>query len=370
MKADESQTTQLLERDANSRRILVLDDNLLSGELLSNSGLPPAWPTAGGNGDECEPDPATQTAISLAQLRKAARGEVAACLPGLRSDLHAFIKETNDEMRRKHLYLLHRTIRRCTREARLAGLARVHGLSATLEALIKRLCDTPGSIPASTIRTLAHATDLLARLVQHAAAPGAVWSHLVLVVDDEPVSRRAIVYSLETARLNCVSVGDPAVALQILSENRFDLIVVDILMPGISGHDLCRKLRALPGYTRVPVIFVTGLASFQSRVQSMLSGANDFVPKPFLSKELAVKAVVCILEWRLARVQEQGAGPRNAQSQMRPRPPARLDTVRLDPQPNCNHEPNPEHSRTDGHPGQDELSLATTGIGSANHQIA
>ena len=120
-----------------------------------------------------------------------------------------------------------------------------------------------------------------------------------MVVDDEPISRRAVIYALEKAQLKCVGVEDPNVALNMLSENQFNLIFLDVDMPGMTGFELCTKLRALPAHAKTPVVFVTGLTDFESRARSTLSGGNDLIAKPFLFMELAVKALGYVLKGQL-----------------------------------------------------------------------
>jgi chemotaxis family two-component system response regulator PixG len=119
------------------------------------------------------------------------------------------------------------------------------------------------------------------------------------VVDDEAISRRAVVYALNKARLKSVNVEDPVRAFQMLTENQFDLVLLDVDMPNMNGYELCTKLRTLPTYKKTPVIFVTGLTDFESRANSTMSGGNDFIAKPFLFMELAVKALMYVLRSRL-----------------------------------------------------------------------
>jgi sigma-B regulation protein RsbU (phosphoserine phosphatase) len=118
-------------------------------------------------------------------------------------------------------------------------------------------------------------------------------------VDDEAISRRAVTFALEKARLKSVSVEDPNQAFKMITENRFDLVFLDVDMPGMNGFELCAKLRALPAYKQTPVIFVTSLNDFESRANSTMSGGNDFIAKPFLFIELAVKALVHVLKSRV-----------------------------------------------------------------------
>ena len=122
----------------------------------------------------------------------------------------------------------------------------------------------------------------------------------ILVVDDEELSRRAVIHALEKAKLPSVSVEDPMIALRLLSENTYDLILLDVNMPGMNGFELCTKLRALPAHKETPVVFVTALSDFESRAKSTISGGNDLIAKPFLFMELAVKAMLYVLRGRLA----------------------------------------------------------------------
>jgi len=80
-----------------------------------------------------------------------------------------------------------------------------------------------------------------------------------------------------------------------LSSQPCDLIFLDINLPEMNGFELCTKLRAMPLHEKTPIVFLTGMNSFQNRVQSNLSGGNDFVGKPFNVAELGVKALIWVL---------------------------------------------------------------------------
>jgi DNA-binding response OmpR family regulator len=122
----------------------------------------------------------------------------------------------------------------------------------------------------------------------------------VLVVDDEAISRRAVTYALERAKLKPVAVDNSEAAHKLLIESKFDLVFLDVDMPGMNGFELCSKLRMLPSHKTTPVVFVTSLNDLESRANSTMSGGNDFIAKPFLFLELAVKAMVHLLRARLA----------------------------------------------------------------------
>src|SRR5204862_3464805 len=121
----------------------------------------------------------------------------------------------------------------------------------------------------------------------------------ILVVDDEAISRRALAHALERAKLKCETIDDPKAAIEKLDKNKYDLIFLDVDMPGMNGFELCTKLRSMSPYKETPVIFVTSLNDFESRTNSTMSGGNDFIAKPFLFMELAVKSLMHLIRARL-----------------------------------------------------------------------
>jgi len=118
---------------------------------------------------------------------------------------------------------------------------------------------------------------------------------------DEAMSRRAIIYALEKANLRSVGVDDAQVACNLLSTNHFDLIILDVEMPTMNGFELCRRLRKLPDHKNTPVIFVAGLHDFESQAQAKPSPADDIIAKPFLFMELALKGLIQMFRFHLAK---------------------------------------------------------------------
>ena len=88
----------------------------------------------------------------------------------------------------------------------------------------------------------------------------------------------------------------------MLSEQNFDLILLDVGLPDMNGMDICSRVRAMPHHQKTPIVFLTGAATVQNRVQSTLNGGNDLISKPFSILELAVKAIVWIFKGQLAMV--------------------------------------------------------------------
>ena len=220
----------------------------------------------------------------------------------LRTQLRGLYKNELETERLKHMDEFCRKVHGLTGSAAVTGLHQIAGFSDALEALLKELSEKPININASTLRTIASALDFLGVLFEsenflREQNPA---SARILVVDDDELSRRAVIQALEKAKLPSVGVEDPTVALRLLSENSYDLVFLDIDMPGMSGIDLCSKMRRLPAQRATPVVFVTILNDFESRTNSMISGGTDFIAKPFLFMELAVKALIYVMRGQMA----------------------------------------------------------------------
>jgi len=284
---------------------------VIRGELAASNGASTAThdgtaPTSGQTPGSPKPVPAPLPAKDAdaafqTDIRKSLLESLPATLSGLRVSLQGMSKADNETTRLKHVNDLYRRIHALTGNAGLAGMHQIARLSDALEALLKELYEKPKNITASTLRTVASAIDFLGVLFERGTSPNQqdIPPANILVVDDEAISRRAVAYALEKARLKAVNVEDPLVAYNLLSETAFDLIFLDVDMPGMNGFELCTKLRTLPAHKKTPVVFVTSLNDFESRANSTMSGGSDFIAKPFLFIELAVKALVYLLRARL-----------------------------------------------------------------------
>ena len=224
-------------------------------------------------------------------------------LSTVRTHLQAMVKADSEDCRLKEVQELYRRIHALTANSGMVGLTLIAQMSESLEALLKELQEKPKNLTASTMRTVASAVDFLAILFKSSVDPKKqqVPAANILVVDDEAISRRAVTHALEKARLKSVSAEDANAALNMMSHEHFDLILLDVDMPGMNGFELCTKIRALTAYKKTPVVFVTSLNDFESRANSTMSGGNDFIAKPFLFMELAVKALLYILRSHLEK---------------------------------------------------------------------
>ena len=112
----------------------------------------------------------------------------------------------------------------------------------------------------------------------------------ILIVDDEPVNIRVLVELLKDAyQLRIATNGEIALAIA-RSDEPPDLILLDVVMPGIDGFEVCRRLKADNRTARIPVIFITGNSDEQDEIHAFRAGAVDYVTKPF--RPVIVKARV------------------------------------------------------------------------------
>jgi two-component system response regulator ResD len=151
----------------------------------------------------------------------------------------------------------------------------------------------------------------------------------ILIVDDEPTIVEVVGLYLQREGFRVLSAGDGVSALEIVEQQRPDLVVLDLMLPGLGGLEVARRLRA--GGT-LPIIMLTARGEETDRVVGLELGADDYVTKPFSSRELVarVKAV-------LRRTQPAAAAPEPAPATVLVIGGLRLDaaarSVTLDGQP-------------------------------------
>ena len=113
---------------------------------------------------------------------------------------------------------------------------------------------------------------------------------LILVVDDDPTNFEVIEALLDgqNYRLHYISSGDGAIAA--LGYLEPDLILLDVMMPGLNGLEVCRRIKAMPTGATIPIIMVTALSEKRDLANCFNAGANDFISKPINSIELLARA--------------------------------------------------------------------------------
>jgi two-component system phosphate regulon response regulator PhoB len=111
----------------------------------------------------------------------------------------------------------------------------------------------------------------------------------ILVVDDEPDVTDLVAYHLKAKGFHVETLNDATASIAAARAAQPDLVILDIMMPDLSGIQVCRILRADPKLARVPIIFLTAKAEPHDRIEGLESGADDYLSKPFSPKELVLR---------------------------------------------------------------------------------
>jgi CheY-like chemotaxis protein len=255
-------------------------------------GADPAATTPGVFVTDEATTPKAQTMLDAAFLR-----DVSETLASLRVSHYAFVKAEQEDLRRVELCEMRQQVHFMAGVAGLAGSCKAAQLASALEALFIDLHAKPRNIKSSVIRTIAQAVDGLGSFLDDTSTPVKALAPLkVLVVDGEIVARKTICSAMVKAGFVVVSLDNSTEAQRLLEKNRFDLIFLDAEMPGLDGIELCARTRKMPTNSTTPIVVVTAHADFEIRARSILSGGTDFIAKPFVSVELAVKALTLLLK--------------------------------------------------------------------------
>ncbi len=111
----------------------------------------------------------------------------------------------------------------------------------------------------------------------------------ILVADDDVDIRELVEFKLSTLGHEIVTVADGAAAVDACKQGRPDLAVLDVMMPGVSGLDAIRQIRADPSLADLPIILLTARAQESDVETGFDSGADDYITKPFSPRELAAR---------------------------------------------------------------------------------
>ena len=133
-----------------------------------------------------------------------------------------------------------------------------------------------------------------------AAAPGTI-----LVVDDTPTNLRVVVECLEGLGHTVLIAQDGEEGLQRAAFMRPDLILLDVLMPGMDGLETCRRLKRAEATQGIPVIFMTALSSLEDKIAGFQAGAVDYISKPLEVHELAARITTHLQLHALQRLRER-----------------------------------------------------------------
>ena len=112
---------------------------------------------------------------------------------------------------------------------------------------------------------------------------------LIMVVDDTPANLTVLAEMLYKRRYKVVQFPDGAAAIDAATRRQPDLILLDIMMPGLDGFDICRKLKANEVLEEIPVIFISALDDAESKIRAFTEGGVDYVTKPFREEEVLAR---------------------------------------------------------------------------------
>ncbi|HYB23576.1 MAG TPA: response regulator, partial [Solirubrobacteraceae bacterium] len=128
----------------------------------------------------------------------------------------------------------------------------------------------------------------------------------VLIVEDEKHLAEALAHNLKFEGYDTAMVSDGESALEQLAAEDCDLVVLDVMLPGISGFEVCERLRE--GGNRVPVLFLTARNTDADRIAGLRHGGDDYMTKPFLLEELVlrIRGILRRQEWYQTPVADRG----------------------------------------------------------------
>jgi phosphate regulon transcriptional regulator PhoB len=111
----------------------------------------------------------------------------------------------------------------------------------------------------------------------------------ILVVEDEPDIRKLVQYNLTQERFNVLEAEDGEQALKLLQREKPNLVILDLMLPGLSGMELCKLLRQRSETAKLPILMLTAKASEADRIVGLEMGADDYLAKPFSPREMVAR---------------------------------------------------------------------------------
>ncbi|MPY68752.1 MAG: phosphate regulon transcriptional regulatory protein PhoB [Alphaproteobacteria bacterium] len=128
---------------------------------------------------------------------------------------------------------------------------------------------------------------------------------VILVVEDETALVRLLRYNLDKEGFEVLEATDGEEALLILSERRIDLVLLDWMLPSVSGIEICRQIRRRNETRNLPVIMLTARGEEGDRIRGLNAGADDYIPKPFSYDELMARIHAVLRRIRPALTEEK-----------------------------------------------------------------
>jgi DNA-binding response OmpR family regulator len=129
----------------------------------------------------------------------------------------------------------------------------------------------------------------------------------ILIADDDPILQRLLLHTLKLEGYDVLTARDGNEALEMVNRDRPDLVILDVMMPGLNGFELCQVLRQRPDTVTLPIIMLSGLSDVQEKVSGLRAGADEYLTKPIDLRELTARVDALLKRNRLLR---QSAAPR------------------------------------------------------------
>lgn len=127
----------------------------------------------------------------------------------------------------------------------------------------------------------------------------------ILVVEDEPGQREILVYNLESEGFRVFQAGDGNEALLLVEEENPDMILLDWMLPGMSGIEICRQIKTKAAFRMTPIIMLSARSEEVDKVRGLEIGADDYVTKPYSVVELLARVRAQLRRSRPASVGER-----------------------------------------------------------------
>ncbi len=167
---------------------------------------------------------------------------------------------------------------------------------------------TPGTAVASAVQpdALALSREPGGRADSSSSSVGSgLVSGVVLVVDDDPANRELLSRRLTRQGFEVVAAADGRTALELVRQRKVDLVLLDLIMPGMAGDEVLARLKADPAARELPVIMLSALDETDSVVRCLLMGAEDYLAKPFNSVLLRARLSTCLEKRRLRQLEQE-----------------------------------------------------------------
>lgn len=128
---------------------------------------------------------------------------------------------------------------------------------------------------------------------------------VLLLVDDEPLGLRALESLFGEEEYEVLQASSGQAAIELIEKGKPDLVLLDVMMPGVDGFEVCRRIRAVQAVAEIPILLVTALDDRQSRLRGLKAGADDFISKPFDRAEVRARVQTIARLNRYRKLQDE-----------------------------------------------------------------